>query len=172
MSLPQWNKGKKPKVAHLGEESTMYYNEKVGRPSAGVCLTLLHRFGGPWLKAPVHALTLWHAPHVQLKRWVEPGKEDEIMNDPGAAPPPKALSSPSTSGPASTNGVAARTRCEFASLKKLQWAGERATFPCMQPSGMHDWPNACAWPIVFLVIAQTCGGRCHSREMHALHSCS
>ena len=27
---------------------------------------------------------------VQLKRWVERGKEDEAANDPGSAPPPTA----------------------------------------------------------------------------------
>eukprot|EP00798_Chlamydomonas_sp_ICE-L_P001208 gene1208-32550_t len=64
-------KGKKVVKAKLGEESTMYYNEK-------------------------------------LKRWVEKGKEDEVANEPGAAPPPIVTSTQLPTGPTQRRAIKQR----------------------------------------------------------------
>lgn len=74
----QWKQGKKAKVAHLGDESNMYYHPEVGiQPAACFDRTATKPTPAP-----------------QMKRWVERGREEEVLNEPGNTPPPSGPSVP------------------------------------------------------------------------------
>jgi hypothetical protein len=82
---------KRSKKANLGDANSMYYSEKACPTPAG-CTAL-------------SGLTSL-CPPVQLKRWVERGKEDEYESaDASPPPPPKSFASFTTSRPPSTNSL-------------------------------------------------------------------
>lgn len=89
--LLQWSsKGSKPNQAKLGEENKMYYSQEVRgqlgfdafMPVARVMMPQSPTTNGSQHVNDISCM------HVQLKRWVERGKEEEAAREAGPPPPP------------------------------------------------------------------------------------